>query len=156
MLSVPMDVWVKYLPRKLDPKDLSNLSCVCKRFHEKFYHFISPNYRESTYSAFQESCYDGYIDLAEFLVLKCANEIGPDDMVSVKLGFSSALAVACINEDLDMARWLIVNHIDPYFALEYDQKLYDWLPPDLRYYYDNIDSSSSTDDSSSSNDRRFG
>jgi hypothetical protein len=122
MLKVHIDVWKFYLPKLLDPRDLSRLSACCKRLR-CLGESVHPNYKKSKNDALFRACKEGHRKLAEWLIDKKGANY-----------FKWALRGACKGGHRELAQWLIdekgANHFN--FAL-YNackgghRKLAEWL-----------------------------
>lgn len=95
MQSVPLDIWKSFLPRWLDPRDLTNLSAVCKEFRV-FQGFVHRDYFGNPNAALYRACLEGYRSLAEWEI-----DVKGADC------YNRGLYGACFSGHQDIAEWIV-------------------------------------------------
>lgn len=126
MESVPLDVWKKYFPLHLDPRDIARVSAICRRF-SCFQQFIHKNYKMNVNKAFIQACCEGRLELARWLIDTKGATLDNEKHWLIK-----ALCCACKHGHLRLVQWLIdVKGVDEIeFALFYaigHQSIVNWL-----------------------------
>lgn len=126
MQTIPFDVLKKYLPKYLDPRDLSRLNATCQKFRV-FKDFVDPNYTSKPTSnqacPFYQACFEGHQDLVGWMIdvlridvhggLRSACLGGHQDFVKWLMNVKGATCVfngiegACFGGHQDLAEWLI-------------------------------------------------